>query len=302
MPRLNILTSTLRHIEVDKQIVEELNSARTEALKLYEFFLQYSLFVKSISDFKKGMYSMAINIQAMPSEEYFKTSSIFIEAENALMTVCASFVKFAELLPSLLSYALPFDNEIKRKAKREVNDLYDAPDGKYRLICELRNAIIHNKVVIMVSHGGSKKIFKQDGVVKLGYFLNFDTFLTNSIFDKKPNKKLLLSERKDVLCSHDGHVDLVSAISDAAKSFYRQILAGYIKTLSNRFGEVKANYIEILTSNGLVTDAEIDRVHIECSGNTVFSSTVLGRVETIINSVVQPVTATCITIAPTNLK
>lgn len=97
MRQVLVLGKTIRTVDVELSELEKILSIKDDIISIYEFLIQYSLFCTSLSDFKKDMYLKCIDMAEDFSKDSFNSSLAFIEAENSVMHVSASFIKFTSL-------------------------------------------------------------------------------------------------------------------------------------------------------------------------------------------------------------
>lgn len=300
MQHVLVLGKTIRTVDVEQSELEKILSIKDDITSIYELLIQYSLFCKSLSDFKKDMYLKCIDMAEESSKDSFNSSLAFIQAENSVMHISASFIKFTSLLPALLAKALPENQEISGWAKKSINGMYDTPDGRYLLLCELRNAIAHNKVAITVSTGFSRKLLEPDGILTIGYFLSLDKFIDESM--DKANKKSKLQNVKDRLCNQKGNVDLVKLFSDVAGIIYSELISPKTSELKAVFSRKKKLYIDSLVSNEILLPDEVYSSHVEYGEKLLYSANVLNRAENLMENIEQPIKATSVTIAPSLVR
>jgi hypothetical protein len=299
MNKIEVICKDYREVEVSDRQLEELKTLCFCALAYSNFLSQYQLFCRSLSDFKKLVYSRAIDAELLKDYEYFGNVDLFVDAENSTMHATASFLKFTDLLPSLLQNCFP-DSAVRSEINKLKSELYDDCTGKYLFLCELRNAIVHNRVNISITRGSDRRIIESNLVLKFGYFIGFDYFVRVCV--NKKNKRELLLKCRDKLVDKNGNVDILKTLSDMSASIFNKLVSPHIKPLRAAMAEFKYNAQYFLVEGGIINTDELDDVYILHDKELLYSALMNSRSFELAKHIRTPIAATTINIAPSIFK
>lgn len=300
MHEITIYSSQLKKFKINQDELKILIDHWQIIMSTYELYLQYSLLCTSLANFKKSMYARAIDLHEMPVEQQFVTSSSFIEAENSTMHMVSSLLKFADLLPSIYSKCFPEILDMQDKTKAAISSIYNESNRKYMFLYELRNAIVHNKVLITVSYGGTRKLISPHSCIQIGYYIDLENFC-NSHVDKK-HKTAKLLEAKSELCDRKGKVDLALIFSDVISDIYRKLVVPKLKDLERQINFHSKETINYLINSNFIKAPEISFIDVEYEQRVIYSTSILDRVNELKKSISYPISGLCISIAPSTIK
>ncbi|MDP2715225.1 hypothetical protein [Rheinheimera sp.] len=300
MHEISIYSSRLKKVKIEQDKLQKLIDHWQIIMSTYELYLQYSLVCSSLANFKKLMYARAIDLHEMPVEQQFVTSSSFIEAENSTMHMVSSLLKFTDLLPSIYSKCFPEKLDVYAETTTAISSIYNESNRKYMFLYELRNAIVHNKVLITVSHGGSKKLISPHSCIQIGYYIDFEKFCGKHVTKKHKLAKLL--EAKNELCDEKGRVDLALIFTEVISDLYRKLVVPMLKELEQQINFYSSETIKYLVNSEFIKESELSLLNVECENRLIYSTSVLGRVHELKKSISYPINGLCILIAPSTIK
>ncbi|PYE30594.1 hypothetical protein DFP83_11532 [Idiomarina fontislapidosi] len=221
MQKITILKRGFRQtVEISKRDFAVLKSSHKRISEVSKLANQYAVFKTNLNSFEREVISHAIDVKQRDFNEFIISNEIFARADHILISHLAAFMRFPELLPSHL--AKIFSTQSKKWAIEKRSALYDTPCTYYAFLCELRNAIIHSNVALVVDDGVKNMESSSIGLSTFGYFIDFERFLSESV--DKPNKREILTGMKEVLCNKKGRVDLVKALSTCSRSIFKELV------------------------------------------------------------------------------
>lgn len=222
MKKITILKPDFRQtVEISKRDFDVLKSSRKRISEISNLANQYAVFKTNLNSFEREIISHAIDVKQGDFNEFLITNEIFARADHILISHLAAFMRFPELLPSHLAKIFSAQSE-KKWAMDKRSALYDTPCTYYAFLCELRNAIIHSNVALVVNDGVKNMESSSIGLSTFGYFIDFERFLTESV--DKSKKREILTSMKEVLCNKKGRVDLVKAFSKCSNSIFKELV------------------------------------------------------------------------------
>jgi len=232
MPNITIYAEGVLNTDIVDEDLQGLEQNWSIVIAVYELYLQYSLVCSSLTNFKKSMYARALDLNQMPLEQAFITSSSYIDAENSTMHMVSSLLKFTDLLPSLYSNCFPEDPDIYKSTEAGINKLYDEQNRKYMFLNELRNAIVHNKVSVTVSQGSDRKLIPTNTTLHIGYYIDLEKFSKKHIAKKHKREKL--ESARSYLCDRKGRVDLAKIFSEVISNIYTELVLPKLEELEQQ--------------------------------------------------------------------
>lgn len=299
MHQVIVVGDTVNQIQISDYQLHELESFQERLEAINSFVTQYSMFCRSLSDFKKLTYSRAVDYMQFSVDESRFDSSVFLDAENAVMHTTASFMKFLDLLPSLLKKCFP-NTQIDQEIKNIKSKMYDSEDAGYRFLCELRNAIVHRRVHISITRGKSGRAKNDFSVSLFGYFLNFDSFVSECV--DKDNKRKLLMDKKHALVDSSGKVDLIKVLSDTALVVYKELINPVINELNESLRSTSDDFTHYVINNKQFGLKSYEDAYILFGDKPLYSSLIIGRTFRLLDAAKAPVNATAIVICPSIVK
>ncbi|PKM19982.1 MAG: hypothetical protein CVV11_00210 [Gammaproteobacteria bacterium HGW-Gammaproteobacteria-15] len=300
---MNMISVYSRHFssgEISDSELEVLRASWAGILSIYEIYLQYSLVTTSLINFKKTMYSRAIDVSELDNSDLQKTSETFIDAENSVMYLSASLIKFVKILPALFSKCFLNEANVCGDTEGKITDLYNESNRVYMFVYELRNAIVHNRVSVSVRSGISRELIANESAMYIGYYLNLVKFAEQHVDTKTKRKRLLAAT--DMLADAQGDVDLVKVMSQLARRIYEHLVTPQKAALKIQLDSYNRISSDLLLRNRLLNAEDIEYVHVKLDEELLYSSEVLSRVYAISNLIYSPIKGTSITITPSVIK
>lgn len=222
MNKIEVMKPGFRRIvEIHDNDYEALRSKQERISEISAFANQYAVFKKNLNSFEREVMSHAIDLKQGDFEDFLINNETFARADHILISHLAAFMRFPELLPSHLAKIFSAQSE-KKWVIEKRSELYDTPCTYYAFLCELRNAIIHSNVALVVSEGVKHMESSKVGLSTFGYFIDFDRFLSESV--EKSHKRKILLDMKEALCNKQGRVDLVKAFSMCSRSIFKDLV------------------------------------------------------------------------------
>mgnify|MGYP006407271049 CR=1 FL=1 len=171
MKKITILKPGFRKaVEVSRSDFDVLKSSRNRISEISKLANQYAVFKTNLNSFEREVISHAIDVKQGDFDEFTISNEIFARADHILISHLAAFMRFPELLPSHLAKVFNTQSE-KKWAIDKRSALYDTPCTYYAFLCELRNAIIHSNVALIVSKGVKHIESSKVGLSTFGYFM-----------------------------------------------------------------------------------------------------------------------------------
>jgi hypothetical protein len=296
MPNITIYAEGVLNTDIVDEDLQGLEQNWSIVIAVYELYLQYSLVCSSLTNFKKSMYARALDLNQMPLEQAFITSSSYIDAENSTMHMVSSLLKFTDLLPSLYSNCFPEDPDIYKSTEAGINKLYDEQNRKYMFLNELRNAIVHNKVSVTVSQGSDRKLIPTNTTLHIGYYIDLEKFSKKHIAKKHKREKL--ESARSYLCDRKGRVDLAKIFSEVISNIYTELVLPKLEELEQQLKIFSLKSKDYFVESKLIENSMFNGIEVEYEKRVLYSTSVLGRIYALSKSVSFPIRALCVSIAP----
>lgn len=288
-----------KRYSVDPKLVDGIKDLRGRLRSISDLCIQYSVFVSSLTHFQKLIFSHALDMHELNNQKLFTYPRGLVEAEYLITSQAVTFIKFIELYPSLLDKSLPNRN-LQKLATATKNALYDSSTSYYCFICELRNALTHNKVNIIYSRGGSRKFGKDKvGISTFGYFVHYNEFASKCC---RQNKQALLKNTENHIKDRSGRVDIVRAFLETYAEVYNQLILPRLSELKAEFFSLEKEGIEliskVLPDDVICAAIENDDLSLMSGEEAIYDIWYVKRIRASVLDIQTPSTHPIISIAP----